>query len=184
MPEGVAAFIIKRAQAGDKVALTELYEHYKPEVYRYLYYRLGNPGLAEDLTSEVFMRVIENLPRYRQRQVPFQAWLFRITRNLVIDYFRKMNVRDHVDLNQNIASDHEGPEMATERSLTEEQLQQALQRLTADQFDVIVLRFIADMPIKQVAAALDKSESAVKTLQARGLGALQRILSQRKVFHG
>jgi RNA polymerase sigma-70 factor, ECF subfamily len=183
MPEEVTAAVIKRAQSGDKTALADLYEHYKSDVYRYLFYRVGRPQLAEDLTTEVFIRVMEHLPRYQQRQAPFRAWLLQIARNLAIDHARKMAVRNDVDLDEEIPSASEGPETAVDHTLTTEHLQHALRHLTADQCDVIILRFMADMPIKEVAKTIRKSESAVKALQARGLEALQQILAPQKVTH-
>lgn len=183
MSEGVDAAVIKRAQAGDEGALTTLYEHYKPEVYRFLYYRTGNRHTAEDLTTEVFIRVLNNLSQYRQRKVPFRAWLFQITRNLMIDHSRKMKVRNHVELNEKIFANNNHPEERIERVLTEEFLLQALNRLTDDQCDVIVLRFVSEMPIREVANSLNKSESSVKMLQARGLESLRRIIAQRKILH-
>lgn len=184
MPERVTQHTIKRAKSGDKSAITELYQQYKPEIYRYLYYKVGKAQLAEDLTADVFIRVLENLHQYQPRTAPFQAWVFRIARNLTIDHYRRMNTRNHLYLNESLPSEQGDPEAAADRSLTVNQLQHALRRLTDDQSDVIILRFIADMPIKQVAQALNKSESAVKALQARGLEALQRILRQRELFHG
>jgi RNA polymerase sigma-70 factor (ECF subfamily) len=183
MPEEVTAAVIKRAQSGDTTALTDLYEHYKSDVYRYLYYRVGRPQLAEDLTTEVFIRVMEHLPRYQPRRVPFRAWLLQIARNLAIDHARKLAVRHHVDLDEDMAADLDGPETAVARTLITEHLQHALHRLTADQCDVVILRFVAEMPIKEVAETLRKSESAVKALQARGLEALQQILTPQRVTH-
>ena len=184
MPEEVTAAVIKRAQSGDTAALTDLYEHYKSDVYRYLYYRLGLPEIAEDITTEVFIRVIENLPRYQIGDAPFRAWLLQITRNLAIDTVRKVNVRQEIELDVNLPTHSAGPETAVEQMLTTERLQQALQRLTADQCDVVILRFLAEMPISQVAQTLNKSESAIKALQARGLEALQRILGPPKATYG
>ncbi len=184
MVEGVDAAVIKRAQAGDEGALTALYEHYKPEVYRFLYYRTGDRHTAEDLTTEVFIRVLTNLTQYRQRKkVPFRAWLFQITRNLVIDHSRKMKVRNHVELNERISANNDNPERRIEKVLTEEILIQALHRLTDEQCNVIVLRFISEMPIREVAKFLNKSEGSVKMLQARGLESLRRIFAQRKILH-
>jgi len=174
---------IARAKAGDESATVAIYEAYRAKVQRYFHYRVGHRQAAEDLTTEVFLRVIENLPNYRQQNVPFQAWLFQIARNLAVDYFRRQSVRDHVPLDERITSNGEAPDSFVARSLVGEELQQALQRLTDGQSDVIVMRFIADMSIAEVAGALNKSESAVKSLQARGLEALHRILTQRKVVH-
>ena len=128
------------------------------------------------------MRVVEKLPGYRFQAIPFQAWLFQIARNLAIDHYRKTNAHPMVELDANLITNHESPEQATERSMIARQLKQALDRLTTEQCDVIVLRFLVGMPVQQVAEALNKSEGSVKALQARGLEALHRMLSWR-VYH-
>jgi len=181
MAELINNNLITCARAGDHAAITTIYESYHRDVYRYLFYRVGNEQMAEDLTAEVFLRVIEGLPRYSSGGAPFRAWVFRIARNLAVDHYRRMKVRDHVGLNEKLADGSENLELLTDRSLTVRHLQEALRRLTADQCDVIIMRFIAEMPIAQVARALGKSENAVKALQARGLSALNQILSRRKV---
>jgi RNA polymerase sigma-70 factor, ECF subfamily len=174
--EAVIQERIKRAQNGDTNAMSELYEHYKPAVYRYLYFRCGAQPVAEELTTEVFIRVIENLPRYKVKSTPFQAWLFRIARNLVIDHYRRSNIRQHLALDENLAGTKEGTESIVERRLDIEELQQALRKLSPDQCDVIVMRFLADMPISQVAQTLKKSQGAVKMLQARALKSLNGLI--------
>ncbi len=176
--------LIAQAQAGNSDALTTLYEQYKQPIYGYFYYKIGDAQSAEDLTSELFLRVIENLPSYRQRDVPFRAWLFRIANNMAVDYFRKMNVRNHLSLDERVTADQQSaPDIIAEQRLTGDRLKAALQQLTSNQSDVIILRFVADMPIKQVAQVLNKSESAVKGLQARALEALQHILAPHRVSH-
>lgn len=174
--------LINRARRGDKTAITTLYETHRQKVFRYLYYQLGDQQTAEDLTTEVFLRMIKNLPRY-QPQAPFQAWLFQVARNLAIDHLRRSNRFKHTYLNERLIWDGDTPERYAERRLTSEQLQGTLDRLTADQRDVVVLRFVAEMPIAQVAVTMNKSESAVKALQARGLEALHRILSEQQVTY-
>jgi len=176
--------LIAQAQAGNSDALTTLYEQYKQPIYGYFYYKIGDAHNAEDLTGELFLRVIENLPKYRRRDVPFRAWLFRIAHNMVVDYFRKMNVRKHLPLDEKITADQESaPDIIAERRLTGDRLKMALQQLTGSQSDVIILRFVAEMPIKQVAHVLNKSESAVKGLQARALEALQELLVHQRISH-
>jgi len=173
--------IIARAKTGDQVALTTIYECYKGKVQRFLYYRTGNLHVAEDLTTEVFLRVIEKLPGYQTQEVPLQAWIFQIARNLAVDYFRRQKNRNHLELDPRMPSNWHRPEALAAQSVTSDHLSYALERLTDAQREVVVLRFIAEMPIAEVARTLGKSESAVKSLQARGLDALSRILSKRKV---
>ena len=182
MTEELSFEVVRLAREGDSAAMTELYEHYRSRIYGYLFYRVGDTHQAEDLTAEVFLRVVEKLPGYRFQAIPFQAWLFQIARNLAIDHYRKTNAHPMVELDANLITNHESPEQATERSMIARQLKQALERLTTEQCDVIVLRFLVGMPVQQVAETLNKSEGSVKALQARGLEALHRMLSWR-VYH-
>lgn len=171
--------VINRAQNGDARAMTELYNQYKPAIYRYLYHRSGTRQVAEELTTEVFIRVIENLHRYQSRNLPFQAWLFRIARNLAVDHFRSNRARQEIVLEDNMVATNGATESIVERNLDVKQLHQALLSLTPDQCDVIALRFLADMPISQVAHVLNKSQGAVKMLQARALDALYQMMKQK-----
>jgi RNA polymerase sigma-70 factor (ECF subfamily) len=181
MPEDINKSTIARAKAGDEVALAAIYEAYKSKIQRFLYYRVGDRQAAEDLTTDVFLRMLEHLEGYRMQGTPFQAWLFQIARNLAVDYFRKQGVRNHLALQPTMPANGDSPDTVVARSLTNDQLRRALQQLTDGQSDVIVLRFIAGMSIAEVAETLEKSESAVKSLQARGLDALHNRLSQWKV---
>jgi len=183
MPNTLAHEVIEQAQAGDQEAMTILYETFQPQIFRYLYYRTSDYHLAQDLTAEVFVRLLRHLPTYQHRHGLFRAWLFEIARNLVIDHYRRMHRHSYTDLSDDMVDQRPTPEHTTERRLNHEVLRQALRRLTQDQCDVIALRFLADMPIAEVAQVLNKSESAIKNLQLRGLAALQQILSTRKISY-
>ena len=172
---------IERARTGDPAVISKLYEQYHAGLFKYLYYRLGDMHTAEDLTSEVFLRMIRSLPFYRDKGVNIQAWLFQIARNLVIDHYRKANTNQHVELNDDLVSRDPDPCSSVESNLTTDQLRQALARLNDYQRDVLVLRFIACMPIAQVAQTLNKSEDTIKGLQRRGLIALRKIFDKKEV---
>jgi RNA polymerase sigma-70 factor (ECF subfamily) len=174
---------IARARAGEEAALIELYEWYKPRILRFLYYRLGDKHAAEDLTTEVFLRMLQNLPSFQFQGTPFQAWLFQIARNLVVDDFRKQRVRNHEPIDEMLVASEALPEEIAQGRMLKAKLRDALLELTADQLDVITLRFIAGQSIADVAQALDKSESAVKSLQARGLKTLEELLAGQEVTH-
>jgi RNA polymerase sigma-70 factor, ECF subfamily len=174
--------IVKNAQNGDKRALTELYEQYKPTISRYLYFRMGEKQLAEDTTTEVFIKVIKNIHRYRSNNSPFQAWLFSIARNLAIDYFRGHKTRLQIEISDTLVVEHEKTEAIVERNMTFQQLHAALVKLTPDQCDVIVMRFLAEMPIHEVSLTLNKTEGAVKALQVRGLQALARMKVLKEIY--
>ena len=183
MAEQISNSLITLAKSGDDAALTAIYQHLQPKVLRFLHYRVGDPQAAEALTTEVFLRVIEKLPQYRIREAPLQAWVFQIARNLAIDHFRRQGVRNHVLLDANIRANGDGPDVAAGRSLVRDELRNAVNHLTEGQADVIILRFISGMSIAETAETLNKSEGAVKALQARGLEAMHRILSSRKVSY-
>lgn len=173
--------IIARAKKGDTAVISNLYEHYHLRVYKYLYYRVGDELVAEDLTSEVFLRMIRFIGGFRPPSTSFQAWLFQIARNLANDHFRQTEVHDQVQLEDEMKLAIEEMDKEVDRHLTSESLVHALNMLTEEQRDVIVLRFISGLPIAEAAQSLNKSEDAIKGLQRRGLIALREILSEWKV---
>lgn len=175
--------LIRRAQAGDSTAVVTLYERYKQRIYHYLYYRLGETHLAEDLTTEVFIRVIRGLPRLRESSPSLQAWIFQIARNLATDQLRKQRGRMHTRLDEQLVDPGPTPDYVAELSMTFNQLHDALQQLTDDQREVILLRFINGLSTEQVVQVMNKSESAIKNLQIRGLRSLNRILSRHQVVY-
>ena len=175
--------LIRRAQTGDTATLGELYERYQLSIFRYLYYRVGDRQTAEDLTSEVFERMLRFLAGFNPPSSSFQAWLFRIARNLSTDHYRKMSVRNDVQLEENLISVNDDPHTTIERVLTIEGLRQALAKLNEEQRDVILLRFVSGMPISEVAHTLNKSEDAIKGLQRRALSALREILVDWEVSY-
>ena len=183
MLEATTPEVIARAQTGDPTVITALYEQYRMGVFRYLYYRVGDLQTAEDLASEVFIRMIAALPGYKPHGIAFQAWLFQIARNLAIDHYRKAKIRNHVQLEEDLMAGEDDPVNTFEQSLTSAVLQQALTQLTDEQRDVVVLRFVSGMPIMEVAQSLHKSEDAIKGLQRRALMALREILTDWKVAH-
>lgn len=174
---------IARAKAGEQAAAGKLYECYYERIFRYLTYRVGDVHTAEDLTEEVFLRMMRALPGYRQQQGTFQAWLFQIARNLAIDHQRRSSRRQLLPLTNRLQSRAESPEALAASSLNADLLRRALQQLTEAQMEVVILRVVAEMPIAEVAEALGRSENAVKGLQRRGLEALKDVLAEWGVSH-
>lgn len=175
--------LIKRAQKGDAEVVTALYNQYYQAVFRYLYYRVGDRHVAEDLASEVFLRMLRFIGGFNPPSASFQSWLFQIARNLAIDYHRSRNLREHLPLNENMPTSAHSPDHTTERHLTSEILKKALDCLNDDQRDVILMRFVAGIPIAEVASTLHKSEDSIKGLQRRGLAALKEILLEWEITY-
>jgi RNA polymerase sigma-70 factor, ECF subfamily len=177
--------IIRRAQEGDAEMISTLYQQYHLSIFRYLYYRVGDREIAEDLTSEVFVRMLRFLGGFKPPATSFQAWLFQIARNLSTDHFRKASSQKVVELEEDVlATDtNTDPAAVVDQLLTSEKLRKALDRLNEEQREVIILRFIAEMPISEVAQTLNKSDDAVKGLQRRALLALRTVLSGGEVHY-
>jgi RNA polymerase sigma-70 factor (ECF subfamily) len=167
--------LIEKAQQGRAEAVGALYDSHCQAVYRYFHVRLGHQQTAEDLTGEVFRRMITGLPRYRISALPFRAWLFRIAHNLLIDHYRQEGVCNLTSLPEvETGGETEiDPVSAVEQKLTLEETYRALSTLEDSQRDVLVLRFLSGLSLKETALALGKTEDAVKALQRRGLMALR-----------
>ena len=171
--------LIRRAQDYDPVAFGEIYERYYVGVYKYIFYRVGEQSLAEDLTMEVFVKAMEAIDNFSFRGVPFSAWLYRIASNLVIDHFRRQPVQPALSLEEKLVAAVEHPSEVLESEFTHQALQRALADLTDDQQQVIVLKFVDGLSNLEVAQILGKTEGAVKSLQHRALASLGRVLGEQ-----
>ncbi len=171
--------LVEAAIAGDAEAFGLLYERYVDQVFRYLYYRIGERATAEDLVSEVFLRAWQKVRDYRHRGLPFAAWLYRIAHNLLVDHRRREGRRPTLPLKPDpevkLASD--GPTSIRD-ALARADLEAAIAKLPDDQQQVIVLRFVLGMSADEVAATMGKSRGAVEALQHRALKNLRRMLSE------
>ncbi|HZD57486.1 MAG TPA: sigma-70 family RNA polymerase sigma factor [Anaerolineales bacterium] len=175
--------VIKRAQKGDLEIISALYEQHQQSIFRYLYYRVGDQQTAEDLTSEVFLRMLRFLSGFKPPSAAFPAWLFQIARNLAADYFRRSGSHKQLELRESLAAASEDVDRAVERKLTNEVLRRALDRLSPEQRDVIILRFLSGLPISEVARTLNRSEDSVKGLQRRAVIALREILTDWEISY-
>ena len=168
--------LIRRAKMLDEVALSSIFDAYYPRVYNYGLLQLRDAQGADDLASDVMLRVLESITRYHPRGVPLSAWVFRIARNRLIDV-RRCHVRRREVVLVDDAIAPVGPPHATvERALDYGTICAALSQLTDVQGQVIVLRFMKDLDVATVARIVGRSQSAVKSLQFRALASLRRII--------
>jgi RNA polymerase sigma-70 factor (ECF subfamily) len=171
--------LVDSAKAGDERALSELYSTYFPRVYRYILARTGNSHDAEDLSEEVFMRVLEALDRFQWREAPFSAWLFRIAHNAVISQRRKENARGRsAPLLDGIPVDSAGPEELVEHRLVLNEVMAAAAKLPEAQRQVITLRFSAGLSVAETAKAMGKGEGNVKVIQHKAIAKLREMMGQ------
>jgi RNA polymerase sigma-70 factor (ECF subfamily) len=170
--------LLERASRADPEALGALYDRYVGRIYSYIYHRVGQADLAEDLTAQVFARMLEAIQEGRAWRTSFSGWLYRIAHNLVVDHYRRRGRATFVELEeaQPIVADEADPVRKVEARLESEHLRAALAKLTEEQAQVIALRFLDEFSIAEVAAMMDKTEGAIKALQYRAVLALRRVM--------
>ena len=163
--------LIEAAQA-DPARFVELYDRHVDRIYAYVSRRTGSRVVAEDLTSAVFEQALASLPRFEWRGVPFAAWLLRIAANALVDHWKR-EARDAHDPPPDLPDEHEHQEL--ERRVA---LFQLVDRLPEAQQQVIRMRFVEGRSTREIAAALERSEGAVKQLQLRALDSLRKSLRE------
>lgn len=165
--------LIERAQQRDAEAFTELYRRHVDRIFRYVLLRVGDAPLAEDLTSEVFIRALESLGAYQDRGAPFAAWLYRIAKSRVIDHWRRAGRQqvpfEAVEVETSV-------EMPGGDVIAYRVLAQALQRLTDEQQEVIILKYVEGHSLTEIAEITGRTEGAVKAMQHRALASLARLM--------
>ena len=164
--------LLKRAQALDEEALGEIHDKYYHGIYRYLSFRVPDHQTAEDLTSEVFVRFLSAV---RDKHAPpntIRGWLFGAARNVSREYYRRKKRVETVAMGEWIASEEDLVEAGLQKRMNVQALNDAMAKLTEDQRHVLALRFGYGLPIRQVAESINKSEAAVKMLQARAIMSL------------
>lgn len=174
--------LIARAVQGDREAFGELYERYVDRIYSYIYYRVGNPHDAEDLTSRVFFRAMRHIERYDHRGLPFSAWLYRIAHNLVANWYRDNSRRQEIALDDLVFTYATGehPEWLVMNREEQEELLAVIRTLPEDRQQLLYLKFGARLSNAEIAQVLGRTEGAVKSLYHRTLTALRAEFRRRQ----
>jgi RNA polymerase sigma-70 factor (ECF subfamily) len=174
--------LVRRAQSGDQSAFMEIYERCQPSIYTYVFYRVSDTGVAEDVTAEVFARMVAKIGSFVPAGRPILAWLYTIAANLIADHHRKNGRAKTLPLSDNLRADDADPLHLAQSHLTRAQLSAALTQLTEEQRQVVLLKFIERRSNAEIAALLGKNEGSVKSLQHRALAALRRLLEVEFVY--
>lgn len=168
--------LLKRAEKLDEAALVEIHHRYYTPIYRYIASKVGGGQLAEDFAADVFVRFIHAI---RQRSAPsnsVKGWLYRVASNIVNDHYRKKYRRSYSGLTETEPSLDLSPEELLDGKINNDALRRAMAELSSDQQNVISLRFAFGMSVAEVAAAVNKSETAVRQIQFRGIRTLAEIM--------
>lgn len=170
------AELVERLKAREAEAYREVVTRYGNGLYRYLYGLTGNHHLAEDVVSEVYLRMLENIDRYTYSGIPFQAWLYRIAHNSALNMIKRNQRTVTINTLEQIEEPSADPAIPVSIELEAGEVREALALLTEEQRQVILLRFVERQRLREVAVTLNKTETAVKQLQLRAVRALARHL--------
>ena len=171
-------------QGGEAEAFGLIYDRYVDTVFRFIYFRVGNRQLAEDLTSDTFLRALKRIGSFTWQGRDLGAWLVTIARNLVADHFKSGRYRLEVTTGDVLDADREdrgpegSPEAAVVDHITNVALLTAVKQLNPEQQECIVLRFLHGFSVAETAHAMGKNEGAIKALQYRAVRALARLLPE------
>ncbi len=167
----------------DEAALGELYDRYEAKIYSYIFRRTGEQALAEDLTAQVFLKMLEAIRQGKAWHSSFSGWLYRIAHNLVIDHYRNRERQSYMELDEQAVSrsPEHNPVLTAEMNLDAERLRAAVRRLTDEQAEVISLRFLEGYSIIEVAEMMGKSEGSIKALQYRAVATLRNLLQHEEL---
>lgn len=172
--------LVDKARKGNSEAFGSLYDYYLPRIYRFVLFKVSHKQQAEDITQHTFMKAWENIGSYKPQGHPFGSWLYRIARNSVIDHYRKD--QPLIDIEE-VAPEALGIDNSLisglEIKLNLEKVLRAIRELNQVEQDVLIMRFVEDLPHDEVARAVQKSENAVKVIQHRALKKLKDNLSKR-----
>ena len=172
--------VVRRASGGDEEAAVYLFDAYHPRVFRYALARLGNRADAEDVAAETFARLLRELGRFRWKGAGFEAWLFRIAANLVVDRLRQAG-RERTQEEVAAANEGRGTAPPEESVLDAEQageLSEMLGRLPREQREVLLLRFAGGLDTNEAGSVMGKKPNAIRQLQFRALSSLRAMMSE------
>jgi RNA polymerase sigma-70 factor (TIGR02952 family) len=171
--------LVLHAKTGDTDAFGTLYDRYVDLVYRYIYFRVGSHQLAEDLTSETFLRALRRIADFTWQGRDFGAWLVTIARNLVTDHFKSGRYRLEVSTGEVLDVPLDGPhipENAVVTAIINDRVLRAVRDLNPEQQECVVLRFLHGLSLAETALIMGKKSGAIKALQFRAIRTLARAL--------
>ena len=174
--------LVARGQQGDRDALEELYLIHFDRIYSYLHVSVGNRHDAEDLTTQTFLKMLEKIGTFKWQSAPFSAWLFRIAHNLAMDHFRsRRRWQPEEEVPEPPGEEEPSAELVAMKTIGRESMLKLIEGLSPEQQQVLTLKFVFNLPNAEVAAILDKTEGAIKSLQHRALVSLQKQVQRQEV---
>lgn len=171
--------LIQNAQDGNKGAFGQLYDYYIPKIYRYILLKVRHKYEAEDICHDVFLSAWQNLATYVSKGHPFSSWLYQIARNKVIDHYRTQKNHSSIDnIDEQFVKVVSTIERSVDNALHFQKVKTAMAKLSADQQDVLIMRFVEDLSHREIGSAIGKSEGAVRLIQHRALHTLREFMEK------
>ena len=168
--------LVTHARAGDTEAFGKLYDIFLDTIYRFVYFRVSTTADAEDITEQVFVSIFEHIGSYEERNLPFEAWLFRIARNKVIDYYRTKKTKVPLEAIAERPDSKPQPDEIAEIQLTKEAVMKALTKLPDPYREIIILKFIEEKENDEITIIMEIESGYVRVLQQRALSRLRALL--------
>ena len=176
--------IINQAQKGNPEHFGLLYDHYLPQIYRFVFLKVSNKAETQDLVHDVFLSAWKNIDNFNHQGFPFSSWLYQIARHKVIDYYRTKKVNLAIE---NVDEDYFKVNSAIESELDKkadmEVVKRAIGQLSEDQQNVLIMRFVEDLSYQEIALTLQKSEGAIRLIQHRAIQNLKKIVRNENKQH-
>ncbi len=162
--------LVFKARQGNQQAFTLLYDAYVKKIYNYIYYKTLDKDTAEDLVSQVFLKVLMNISKFHSDN--FSAWIYTIARNIVIDHYRVNKETKNIEDCWDLASDYNLIDTVSNK-LNLEEIHQVLKSLSLSDRELLIMRLWLELPFKEIASNLNKSEAATKMSFSRALNRLR-----------
>src|SRR3989344_1117114 len=173
--------LIKNAQNGESEAFGKLYDVYLSRIFRFVFIKVSSRPDAEDLTHQIFLNAWQNIKNFEFRGFPFSSWLYKIASNAVIDHYRtKKNYLSIEFIAEDALADFPDLAEKLDEAIDMKVIVFALRKLEPDQQNVLIMTFIDDLPNKEIAKILDKSEGAIRVVQHRALKQLKKYVDESK----
>lgn len=180
--------LIKKAKDGGADAFGMLYDNYLPKIYRFVLLKVSHREEAEDLTHHAFLKAWENIEKYKEEGFPFSSWLYKIARNAIIDHYRSIKHSKNdlylEEVEERMGELPEKEEMPIDERLDRRmevfRISSAIKKLKDVEQDIVIMRFVDDLPHEEVARVVGKSVSATKLIQHRAVKKIKDILSKQK----
>jgi len=167
--------LLAKAKQGEEAAFGEIYNLYFQKIYRFIYYRVGNKEIAEDLAEEVFLKAFTKISSVKE-DVAFAGWLYQIARNQVIDYYRQKKLTISLDEIENTLEYESNVVDVINLEQQQKILLRFLKELTTEQQVVLKLKFFEDLNNGEIAEIMAKSEGAIRVIQHRAISKLQELI--------